>query len=333
MNTNSTKASADLPIALAISSYLDSVALARSANTARTYANALQSFAAVLDEAGLPPNETPIQALSEDAVAWFATALKPYSPATETLYLTALAGFYEYISAERLSDPSLPRVRLLIRQRGRRPGPRLPQFPRQDIETILSNMDALLALPTQDLPERLRNLRDRAFIITLADTGLRVHEATALRRGDLEWDEGKGLIIGKGNRQAVVRFSSRALRALKDYLNARAELDGAAGKPLATLPIFARHDKGASAKVKPISTTTGRNIIAQHVARILGQQAVGSITPHSFRHYFVTTVLRASGGNLKLAQELARHKNIQVTQRYAHLSDDELDRGYFEVFE
>jgi site-specific recombinase XerC len=43
-------------------------------------------------------------------------------------------------------------------------------------------------------------------------------------------------------------------------------------------------------------------------------------------------VLRASG-NLKLAQELARHASIQVTQRYAHLSDDELDKGYHEIFE
>jgi site-specific recombinase XerC len=64
----------------------------------------------------------------------------------------------------------------------------------------------------------------------------------------------------------------------------------------------------------------------------LGDEADGSITPHSFRHYFVTTVLRGSG-NLKLAQELARHRNIAVTQRYAHLSDDELDRGYHDIFE
>jgi hypothetical protein len=42
--------------------------------------------------------------------------------------------------------------------------------------------------------------------------------------------------------------------------------------------------------------------------------------------------LRGSG-NLKMAQELARHKNIAVTQRYAHLSDDELDKGYWDVFE
>jgi integrase/recombinase XerC/integrase/recombinase XerD len=63
----------------------------------------------------------------------------------------------------------------------------------------------------------------------------------------------------------------------------------------------------------------------------VGEEAVGSITPHSFRHYFVTTVLQASG-NLKLAQELARHKNIAVTQRYSHLSDDELDKEYLDIF-
>jgi site-specific recombinase XerC len=68
------------------------------------------------------------------------------------------------------------------------------------------------------------------------------------------------------------------------------------------------------------------------VQEALGHEAVGTITPHSFRHYFVTVVLRSSG-NLKLAQELARHKNIAVTQRYAHLSDDELDKGYWNIFE
>jgi integrase/recombinase XerC len=60
---------------------------------------------------------------------------------------------------------------------------------------------------------------------------------------------------------------------------------------------------------------------------------VGSITPHSFRHYFVTMVLRGSGGNLKLAQELAQHRDTSTTQLYAHLSNDELDRGYFEIFD
>jgi len=102
---------------------------------------------------------------------------------------------------------------------------------------------------------------------------------------------------------------------------------------LTSLPLFARHDRGAGKKVKPITPTTGRNIVSQRVQEALGDSEPGAITPHSFRHFFVTTVLRASGGNLKLAQELARHKSIAVTQRYAHLSDDELDQGYWEIFD
>jgi integrase len=162
---------------------------------------------------------------------------------------------------------------------------------------------------------------------------MRVHEACGLRRGDIDWNEGKAIIIGKGDQQAVVRFSRRSLKALRDYLDARSKLDGASGRPMTSLPLFARHDKGAGKKVKPITTTTGRNIIAETVASALGPEAKGTVTPHSFRHYFVTTVLQGSGGNLKLAQELARHKNISVTQRYAHLTDDELDQGYWQVFE
>jgi len=161
---------------------------------------------------------------------------------------------------------------------------------------------------------------------------LRVHEACNLRRGDLDWNEGKAMIIGKGNHEDIVRFSTRCTNALMDYLKERSFIDGNTGKPLSSLAIFARHDRGAGQKTKPMTTTTGRNIIAARVLEFIGPEAVGTITPHSFRHYFVTRVLRSSG-NLKLAQELARHKNIAVTQRYAHLSDDELDKGYWKAIE
>ncbi len=73
-----------------------------------------------------------------------------------------------------------------------------------------------------------------------ADTGLRVHEACGLRRGDLDWNEGRAVIIGKGNKQAVVRFSRRSITALRDYLAARASLDGASGRQVSALPLFAR---------------------------------------------------------------------------------------------
>lgn len=313
--------------------FLDGVTLARSRNTARTYANAMRSFAETLDAIGVDPEEAPLGQIKEDWIADFAADLKSYAPASERLYLSAATSWYEFLAAENLADINLPRVRLLIRQRARRPGQRLPQFPRHAIEDVLEYSTKLDNSIAKDERERLRNYRDRAFLLTLADTGLRVHEACNLRRGDVDWNEGRAVLIGKGDRQAVVRFSQRSLQALRQYLRQRAELDGASGKSLASLPVFSRHDRGAGSKVLPISTTTGRAIVHQRVEEAIGKEAQGSITPHSFRHYFVTTVLRGSGGNLKLAQELARHRNIAVTQRYAHLSDDELDRGYAEIFD
>jgi integrase/recombinase XerC len=312
--------------------YLNSVKLARSVNTGRAYTNAMHILVDILKEHGLDPQTSPASVVTENAIAWMATALKDYSPASEQLYLAATTGYFKFLAAERFAEINLPRLDIIRTQRARRPGQRLPQFPRNEIESILEFVTNFTSGLPKDSAIRLRALRDQAFILTLSDTGLRVHEACNLRRGDIDWNEGRAMIVGKGNKQAVVRFSTRCMRALQVYLANRAPLDGVTGRPLPSRPLFARHDKGAGKKIKPITTTTGRNIVSEYVRLALGDEAEGRITPHSFRHYFVTTVLRASG-NLKLAQELARHASIQVTQRYAHLSDDELDKGYHDIFE
>lgn len=315
-----------------ITEYLEVVKLARSQNTTITYGKALKEFKKVLLKSKIDPETSPASALTEDMISKFVMYLKSFSPATEQVYVRAVARFYKYLAAERLAEINLPRLDLLIEQRIRKSGIRLPQFPTNEIERVLDFVSDAGSLATESETERLRAMRDRALLLTLADTGLRIHEACNLRRGDLDWNEGRAIIIGKGDKQAVIRFTTRAMRALKDYLSIRAELDGGSGKQLTALPLFARHDKGTGKKIKPITPTTGRNIVAERVKQALGNEAEGHITPHSFRHYFVSTILRASG-NLKLAQALARHENIQITQRYAHLDDDELDKGYYEIFE
>jgi integrase/recombinase XerC len=315
----------------AIHEFLETVRMSRSKNTYTTYTFAMQAFERMLTSRGLSLG-SPSEALTEDGISWFAIHLKDQSPATEQLYLQAASSFYKYLAAERLSNINLPRAELLRRQRSRRSGVRLPQFPGSDIDRVLAFVSGDDFLKGVADIEYLRALRDRAFLLTLADTGLRVHEACNLRRGEIDWHEGRAAIIGKGDKQAVVRFSRRSLNALQAYLKTRASLDGRSGKPLASLPLFARHDKGAGKKIKSVTTNTGRNIVDERVRQALGDSATGKITPHSFRHYFVTAILRSSG-NLKLAQELARHASVQVTQRYAHLSNDELDKGYYEVFE
>src|SRR5215471_8550473 len=121
--------SGSITIAEAIQKYLQTVQTVRSEHTARTYANALSVFSRVLIERWKDPEKTATANLNEDGIAWLAAYLKNYSSATEQLYLIAVAGFYEFVAAERLAEINLPRMRLLIRQRSRRPGVRLPQFP------------------------------------------------------------------------------------------------------------------------------------------------------------------------------------------------------------
>ncbi|HUN22761.1 MAG TPA: tyrosine-type recombinase/integrase [Anaerolineales bacterium] len=322
-------------LAEAIQSYIDVVENSRSANTARTYRQALDKLVEVLETHTLSAEQVSVETANIEWLRWFLPNLKIYAPATEQLYLTAFLGFFEFIIAEYDINLNLAQVRTFIKRRQRRIPPRLPEFPREQIESLLAaaeDLSAPLATDSSEVNDILRDLRDRAVLLTLADTGLRVAELCSLRRGQVYWEEARALVEIKGGREAVVRFSERSLHAIQRYLKQRAVLDGASNRPLNTLPIFARHDKGAGKKILPITTVGVRNIVDHWVGAILGQAHIGQITPHSFRHYFVTVVLRASGGNLKLAQELARHRNISITQRYAHLSDDDLDRGYHEIF-
>lgn len=320
-----------------MNSYLEMIKLARSRQTMLTYRNALRVFREVLTTKKLDPDFSSIEKLTEDLISPLAAYLKSYSPATEQVYMQAVKGFYEYVDSEHATEINQSRIRVLIRQRSRRPGFRFPQFPMDDIELLLAQIQDVETIISGDDDEnqvivRLRAYRDRAFILTLADTGLRVHEACKLRRGDIDWNEQRAVMIGKGDKQAVIRFTARSIQAIKDYLAQRSTLDGNSGRPLTSLPLFARHDKGAGKKVKPITPTTGRRIVKECVMQLLGKDKAGTITPHSFRHYFVTSVLRGTG-NLRYAQELARHKNIAVTQRYTHLTNEELDKAYYEVFE
>ncbi len=316
----------------AVRAYLEEVAASRSPLTHRAYAQAAERFLQVLRKHGLRPESTAVSSVSPEWMAWYIEALHDSAVATERLFLTALFGFFEYVAAEGWAPVNLPALKRLRQRRARREPTRLPPFPRQEIERVLETVHQAAAAPVEDLQEKLRILRDRALLFVLADTGLRVSEACSLTRGQLDWNEARAIVLGKGNREAVVRFSARSLRHLRAYLDARAELDGAQGRPLSSLPLFARHDRGAGRRVLPLSPRSAEKIVEGWVVAALGPGARGTITPHTFRHYFVTVVLRGTGGNIRLAQELARHRSITTTQRYTHLSDDELDRGYEEVF-
>lgn len=273
----------------------------RSKKTIVTYGQALDRFVFFVGDDAELNTETYIKFLEH---------IHDLSPSTQRVYSTAVLKFYKSQKAGNMAELKDATDQYLIKA-----GRRIVNFNRDELETVLKYCETL----TGDILA----LRDRAFVLTLADTGLRISEACSLKRGDIDWREHRAIIVGKGDKQAVVRFSNRSIDAINVYLSARQ--DGAMGKALSSLPVFASH---LANKIKPIraggmwKAIKGRMTeagIDNHLVRL-----------HDFRHYFVTMSYLAKG-NLKLSQELARHESIATTNRYAHFGG-EADAAYDEIF-
>jgi|SRR5215211_422852 len=112
-----------------------------------------------------------------------ASVIEEYLESVRLTRSQNVARFYKYLAAERLAEINWARLELLIKQHTRRLAIRLPQFPTNNIERVLDFVSNITFYEAEPETERLRAARDRAFVLTLADTGLRVHEACNLRLG------------------------------------------------------------------------------------------------------------------------------------------------------
>lgn len=293
--------------------YLDTFDREKQKRTIETYKQGLKIFAEIVGTSA---------ELDEATYIRFLTKTKYMEPATQAAYRSAISGLYAFAAFKKIIPPLS--LKAATKYYGKKQGKR---------DVIDIDMDAIRKVITYaNTLTRFDNLigyRDRAFIITLADTGLRISEACALKRGQINWNEGRAAIVGKGDKQAIIRFSNRSLSVMQDYLKKRAELDGASGKPLSSLPVFARHDISATNRLKPVSTKGMWKAIRGRISES-GVENPDEIRIHDFRHYFVTIAWLAKG-NLKLAQALARHDRIETTNRYAHFGG-ELDQAYDEIF-
>ncbi len=285
----------------------------RSPKTLLAYRNGLTQFTKVVGEDAELTTETYIK---------FLTSLKQKSPSTQRVYRTAVLKFYNFCKSGNWTELKEATDHYTHNQ-----GKRIVNFDREAVEKAIEHC-ASLSGDASTSRSNLENLRDRAFVLTLVDTGLRISEACSLKRGDLDWLEQRAVIIGKGDKQAVIRFSNRSIEALKAYLHARANVEPNSRTPLGSQPLFARHDIRASKKIRPITAGGMWKAIKARIENAGVERSAVRI--HDFRHYFVTLTYLAKG-NLKLSQELARHESISTTNRYSHFGG-EADEAYDEIF-
>ena len=152
--------------------------------------------------------------------------------------------------------------------------------------------------------------RDLALFLLLYQSGLRASEALSLKIGSLDFGARTIKIIGKGQVEAIVPFSSQAARAIRAYLRCREEQ-----RP--ENPLF------LSYRNRPLSYRQVYTRLREYASHA----GIANLTPHTLRHSFCTHLL-TSGRNLREIQLLARHKSIQSTQRYLDLSLEQTIEAY-----
>lgn len=149
-------------------------------------------------------------------------------------------------------------------------------------------------------------LRDRAILELLYAGGLRVSELTGLMPADLQLDDGRVLVRGKGDKERIVPLGRAAVEALTEYMER--------GRP-----ILAKGNRSGGVFL----SQQGRTLTRGWIWELVKARSFGAASPHMLRHSCATHMV-GNGADLRSVQTLLGHADIGTTQVYTHLALDRL---------
>lgn len=213
--------------------------------------------------------------------------------------LSAIRSFFRFLEREgALSTEALNAVR----------APRQPK----SLPKALTVGEAKAAIAmTEDLEERpWIAARDIAVLSLCYGAGLRISEALALTRADLEGEVLR--VTGKGGKTRLVPLIAAVRQSIETYLGL------CPFKLNPAMPLF-RGVKGG---------VLSPRLVQMRVAQLRGALGLPpSATPHALRHSFATHLL-SRGGDLRSIQELLGHASLSTTQIYTGVDTDRLLEAY-----
>ncbi len=269
-----------------------------SSNTLRAYRSDLAQFLTFwerVEEAGPAAASTPEYVLRRFIVSLF------YEKMLKTTLgrkLSCLRSFSAYLKKEGIT--------LEVNTKTPRLEKRLPSTLSMDEMTYL-----LDTIKVEELPSR-HPYRDRAVMEMLYATGVRCSELTHMRIADIDMQTKMVRVSGKGGKERIVLFGSKAKKALEDYI----EYERAAFGFIESTALFVGPSGGQIAE-----RTVQR--ICEMYRRLLKVER--PLTPHKIRHSFATHLL-SQGVDLRVIQELLGHASLSTVEIYTHVSSAELAR-------
>ncbi len=157
--------------------------------------------------------------------------------------------------------------------------------------------------------------RDLAILELFYSTGIRLSELSGMNLEDLDLLSDQTKVRGKGRKERLVPVGSRAVLAMRRYLNLREALVSRVNGDRRAVFV----------------TRRGRRLAPRGVQRVVHAMfdAVGGdgLRVHSLRHTFATHMLDA-GADLRAVQELLGHASLSTTQVYTHTSVERLKKVY-----
>ncbi len=187
------------------------------------------------------------------------------------------------------------------------------QRPRLDkkLPTYLSVDEIFYLLDTiteNDLPSK-RPVRDKAIFELLYATGMRCSELCNITLKDLDLERKVIRIMAKGRKERLVLFGTKAQERIKNYLE----------KERPTASDYKEH-LFVNYRNEPLTPRSVQRIIQMFRVFLKGQK---NITPHKLRHSFATHLLN-QGVDLRVVQELLGHQTLSSTEKYTHVTQQEL---------
>ena len=289
----------------------------RSHNTIRNYRTDLNRFTRYLE------NPAVHQVTSEkikEFLSWFkndyrithvaTTPIEPRKISKKTLRNAhgALSVFWKWVSKEfQLNNPfDVPPIKVY-------PKPISP-LSEQEIKSLLSACKQSNKNPKNKKSYssiRPTYKRDKAIILTLLDTGIRVSELCNIQVGDFYSENGRIIVTGKGSKTRFVYLGKVGCKAIWSYLLERFPNR----QPLKDDPLYVNRNG-----IHPLS----RNGVFQLVKRLGEKAGVQDVYPHRFRHTFAIEFLR-NGGNVFELQQLLGHSDLEMSRRYALIAQIDLE--------
>lgn len=183
---------------------------------------------------------------------------------------------------------------------------------------VLSVEDMIRFIESPD-SETVLGKRDRAILELLYGSGVRVSELCGMNVEDVDFRNLSILVRGKGRKERIVPFGSKAKEALDIYMQVRGDL-------LLEAPVDNRDPDILFYNYQGTRITT--RSVGRMLDKYLKECALSlEISPHSLRHSFATHLLSA-GADLRAIQELLGHARLSTTQIYTQVSMEKLMQEY-----